>query len=163
MLYISKDAMKFIYHEVKKPRNVETGGILLGAVLRTGDVLITHAIGPGPKAIKKHNEFQKDYDYSVKMLNLLYKRYSIDFLGEWHKHPNNCVKYSPKDYISMVKISRINTWPCFFIIVGNDFSDEENSYINIFSININTKLIHQHPFCIISEPEKLALKKGVNL
>ena len=70
-IYINKDALKFINNEVQISRNIETGGILLGAILRTEDILITHAIGPGPKAIKRHNEFEKDYDYSVKMLNLL--------------------------------------------------------------------------------------------
>ena len=162
-IYISKDALKFINNEVQISRNIETGGILLGAILRTEDILITHAIGPGPKAIKKHNEFQKDYDYSVKMLNLLYRKYSVDFLGEWHKHPNNCIEYSSKDYASMVKISRINTRPCFFIIVGNDFLNEENKYISIFSVVAKDKSIYKHDFHIIDEPEKLALEKGLYL
>jgi integrative and conjugative element protein (TIGR02256 family) len=162
-IYISKDALNFINNEVQISRNAETGGILLGAILRTEDILITHAIGPGPKAIEKHNEFQKDYDYSVKMLNILYRQYSVDFLGEWHKHPNNCIEYSSKDYSSMVKISRINTRPCFFIIVGNDFLNEENKYISIFSVVVKDKSIHKHDFHIADEPEKLAFEKGLHL
>jgi len=87
----------------------------------------------------------------------------VDFLGEWHKHPNNCIEYSSKDYASMVKISRINTRPCFFIIVGNDFLNEENKYISIFSVVAKDKTIYKHDFHIIDEPEKLALEKGLYL
>lgn len=103
------------------------------------------------------------FEYSIKMLNLLYNKYSVCFLGDWHKHPNNCIEYSSKDYVSMVKISRINIRPCFFIIVGDDFLNEENRYINLFSVDTNNKSIHKHPFSIIDEPEKLALEKGVYL
>jgi len=162
-IYISKDALRFINNEVQISQNIETGGILLGVVLQTEDILITHAIGPGPKAIKKHSEFKKDYDYSVKMLNLLYKKYSVDFLGDWHKHPNNCIGYSAKDYASMVRISKINTRPCFFIIVGNDFLSMENEYINVFSVNTKNNSINKHSFYVVDEPEKLALEKGIQL
>ena len=160
-IYISKDALEFIIKEVKKSRNYETGGILLGTVLKTNDVLITHAIGPGPKAIKKQKEFQKDYDYSFRILNLLYKKYSVDFLGEWHKHPSNCIQYSQKDFESMIRISSINTLPCFFIIVGNDFIDVGSKYIKIYSVDIDGILINKHSFAIINHPEKLALEKGM--
>ena len=160
-IYISKDAIKFINNEVKKSRNIETGGILLGVILQTKDILITHASGPGPKAIKKRNEFRKDCDYADRMLNLLYRKYSVDFLGEWHKHPNNCINYSLKDFESMVKISKINTRPCFFMIVGNDYVNEESKYISIYSVVVKENLIQKHDFQIIDEPEKLAFEKGL--
>ncbi len=115
IVYISRDTLRFICQEVTVSRNIETGGILLGVILQTGDNLITHAIGPGPNAIKRSNEFRKDFKYSVKMLNHMYKKYSVDFLGDWHKHPSNGVRYSAKDYASMVRITRINSRPCFFI------------------------------------------------
>jgi transposase len=46
-IYINKDALKFINNEVQISRNIETGGILLGAILRTEDILITHAYTEG--------------------------------------------------------------------------------------------------------------------
>jgi integrative and conjugative element protein (TIGR02256 family) len=162
-IYVSKDALKSINKEVQLTRGIETGGILLGVVLQTNDILITHAIGPGPKAVKTGNVFKKDFEYSVKMLNLLYRKYSVDFLGDWHKHPNNCIEHSSKDYSSMLKISQINIRPCFFIIVGNDFLNENNSCINLFSVGSDNKSIKRHSFTIIDEPEKLAQEKGVYL
>lgn len=162
-IYISKDALKFIYKEVQISRTIETGGILLGVILKTGDILITHAVGPGPKAVKKYDSFQKDYAYSVKVLNSLFKKYSVDFLGDWHKHPTNSIGYSNKDYNSMIEISKLNSRPCFFIIVGDDFSYEENKYINIFSVNKEDNSIVKHQYDIIDNPEKLALEKGIRI
>ncbi|GAA0752058.1 hypothetical protein [Clostridium sartagoforme] len=160
-IYINEDALKIIYKEVQISRNIETGGILLGSVLLTGDILITHATNPGPNAIKKQNEFQKDYDYSNEIINMLYKKYSIDYLGEWHKHPNNCVKYSSIDYASMIKITNLNSRPCLFIIVGNDFSNENRQHISILSVDPRENIIKSHEFNITKEPEKLAIEKGL--
>lgn len=159
IIYISRDAFAFIISEVKKAKNIETGGILLGVILKSKDVLITHAIGPGPKAIKRSSIFQKDYEYSLKMLNILYKKYSVDFLGDWHKHPNNCIEYSKRDYLSMINISKINSRPCFFIIVGNNITEDDGG-IKIYSVN-NSYSIQSYPFQIVDEPEKLALEKGI--
>lgn len=161
-IYINKDALKFIYNEVQISKDIETGGILVGVVLATNDILITHAVGPGPNAIKRYNEFQKDYEYSMKMLNFLYKKYSVDFIGDWHKHPNNNLGYSIKDYTSMIKITYVNKRPCFFIIVGDDFSYENRDHMKIYSVEKLNK-IREHSFLITDKPESIAKEKGILL
>jgi integrative and conjugative element protein (TIGR02256 family) len=162
-VYINKEALEFICNEVKHSRNIETGGILLGVVLKTGDILITHAIGPGPCAIKKYGEFRKDYDYSVKMLYSFYGKYSVDFLGDWHKHPNDSTGYSFKDYISMIKICKSNTQPCFFIIVGSNFIEYNCKEVCLYYVSKKDFGVKKIDFEIIENPEELALDKGLSL
>jgi len=86
------------------------------------DVLVTHATSPGPKAIKKKDLFQKDISYTTQVFNVLSLKYSVDYLGEWHKHPNTYIGYSFMDKKSMVEITEANSRPCYFAIVGNSFS-----------------------------------------
>lgn len=160
-IFINNEALKKIYYEVKKSKAVETGGILLGITLNTGDILITHAIEPGPNAVKKSNEFQKDYDYSLRMLTLLYKKYSVDYIGEWHKHPNNCVNYSKKDHASMLKITKINSLPCFFIIVGTDFTYRDGKYLSIYSVDRKNDSIIRNEYVLSNDVENIAYERGV--
>lgn len=154
-IYLNKEAYDLISIEVKKSHGLETGGILLGVYLKSGDVLITHAIGPGPKAMMERSVFKKDYEYSIKMLNKYYKNYSVDFMGDWHLHPNNCTKYSLKDNKSMRNIATINERKCIFIIVGNDMN------MSVYSSNYRDWKIYKHKIKITDSVEEIANKKGI--
>lgn len=122
MIYIYKDALEKIEIEVKASGNNETGGILLGFYFEDNDFLITHALDAGPKAVKTPIFFRKDYKYSLSIQKRYFKKYSVDYIGEWHKHPNDNTSYSILDYIAMLYISMINQNPCIFSIVGSSFS-----------------------------------------
>ncbi len=71
--------------------DVETGGILVGARSEDGDgsMLVTHATPPGPRAEHGEAFFQRDVEYQQKTLNELHRRYGVQYLGEWHKHPRS--------------------------------------------------------------------------
>lgn len=159
MIYVSLDALNSISKEVEISKNIETGGILLGKLLQNGDVLITHAIGPGPNSIRKQYEFRKDFDYSVRMLEILYSRYSVDFLGDWHKHPTGCVNYSNRDHKSMIRIAAINKKRCYFIIVGDEYN-QINTNIALYSIEADQSTVNKIPFTIVEKPEEIAQTIG---
>lgn len=159
MVYVSLDALNSISKEVEISKNTETGGILLGKLLQNGDVLITHAIGPGPNSIRKQYEFRKDFDYSVRMLEILYSRYSVDFLGDWHKHPTGCVNYSNRDHKSMIRIATINKKRCYFIIVGDEYN-QINTNIALYSIEADQSTVNKIPFTIVEKPEEIAQTIG---
>ena len=158
-VYVSADALNSISRVMQTARSIETGGILLGKDLKNGDMLITHAIGPGPNSIKQQCVFRKDFDYSVKMLNVLYSRYSVDFIGDWHKHPTCCVNYSATDFSSMIKITNTNKKQCFFIIVGDDY-DQINNNLALYTVEINSTVVNKIPFVIVQSPETVACNIG---
>lgn len=161
MIYLSESAIARMDCEVKLARQIETGGILVGVLLCSGDILITHATSPGPKAIKCPNYFIKDYNYTIQILNILYYKYSVDYLGEWHKHPNNIIHYSHKDLCSMRSISSLNSNPCFFIIVGSDFNkNTPREQLKLYSID-DKGMVIETDWDITFAPEELAREKGI--
>ncbi|MDD2218416.1 MAG: Mov34/MPN/PAD-1 family protein [Parabacteroides sp.] len=161
MIYIFRAALQRIVSEVSQANHVETGGILLGVRLLSGDFIITHATSPGPNAVKMPCNFQKDVQYNLHIMNILYRKYSVDYLGEWHKHPNNHVNYSSKDSSSMLYISKINRNPCFFIIVGDSYYiDDLKKHINLFIVN-NFGVVINDDWQITDIPEELAEEKGI--
>jgi integrative and conjugative element protein (TIGR02256 family) len=142
MIYINDAALTRIIYEVEQSPSVETGGILIGIHLQSGDTLITHAIGPGPKAIKEKNFFCKDIVYSEQVLKVLHLKYSVYYLGEWHKHVNDCVRYSHRDRLSMQNISLINSHKCCFIIVGKSLcKSNAANYMRIYGYNLKKKIV----------------------
>ncbi|MCL6479092.1 MAG: Mov34/MPN/PAD-1 family protein [Peptococcaceae bacterium] len=162
MIYIAKSALGRIEAEVLCSMGIETGGILVGVLLKTGDILITHATSPGPKAIKARNFFKKDFNYTVQVFNVLYLKYSVDYLGEWHKHPYDCIRYSQKDKESMLEISVVNTRPCFFIIVSDSFSlANSKCFLKIYGVEKESLRITEYSWEETEEPEKLAMERGI--
>lgn len=162
MIYINKTALERMADEVATSRGIETGGILVGVHLNSGDSLITHVTSPGPKAIKRRNFFQKDFNYTVQIFNVLHRKYSVDYLGEWHKHPEDYLQYSPKDRQSMFEITEINPRPCSFAIVGDSFSYlKSKNYLKIYTVNKNTRKISVENWEITEEPERVAVENGI--
>ena len=85
---ILRQAMDVIRREALKS-DIETGGILIGARSEDGAVLVTHATPPGPAAVHNAVFFQRDVAFQQSILNDLHRRYGVQYLGEWHKHPRN--------------------------------------------------------------------------
>lgn len=79
----------------------ETGGVLVGYWARLGrEVIITHAVGPGPNAVHVPKRFVPDAEYQEREIARLYswsgRRQT--YLGDWHTHPNTVMgKLSRQD------------------------------------------------------------------
>lgn len=86
---IAEEAQTFMQELVKKNPGVETGGVLAGYRDETGNVFITKASHPGPKAIQSATKFEKDVEYCQSFLDRLYleSEQTIVYVGEWHSHP----------------------------------------------------------------------------
>lgn len=96
-VFILRQAMDVIRRESLK-FDIETGGILIGSRSNDGAILVTHATPPGPEAL--HNEvfFKRDVVFQQAALNKIYRRYGVQYLGEWHKHPRNLPVPSGGDF-----------------------------------------------------------------
>lgn len=87
-VFILRQAMDVIRREALK-FEIETGGILIGSRSQDGDILVTHATPPGPAAVHNAVYFKRDVAYQQAALNSLHRRYGVQYIGEWHKHPRN--------------------------------------------------------------------------
>lgn len=96
-VFILRQAMDVIRREALK-FDIETGGILIGSRSGDGGVLVTHATPPGPAAVHNAVYFKRDVAYQQAVLNNLHRRYGVQYLGEWHKHPRSLPVPSGGDF-----------------------------------------------------------------
>lgn len=76
----------------------ETGGILLGRHF-PGLFHVTHMVGPGPGARHYKTSFIPDRDWQYEQIDALYGQLSgsLDYLGDWHTHPQGSLSPSETD------------------------------------------------------------------
>src|SRR5690348_5578276 len=60
---LSRTAVALIRHESQQALPLETGGVLIGFI-EGATAAVTHATGPGPRAIHHLTGFQRDGDYA---------------------------------------------------------------------------------------------------
>jgi integrative and conjugative element protein (TIGR02256 family) len=87
---------------------LETGGVLLGYwVDKSSELVISHAIGPGPRAINGAQSFVPDYKYQEAEVARLYAETGrvSTYLGDWHSHPLEGVYLSRRDLRTLRRIA----------------------------------------------------------
>jgi len=99
-----KSTIEFLIAESNRKYPSETGGILVGK-FEHETVVVSMALGPGPKAIHRRNNFIRDGSYSQEKLEEYISRTKgeFDYLGEWHSHPINTGP-SVRDLVSIKEI-----------------------------------------------------------
>lgn len=104
---LPKQILKQMQDLVAENPSIETGGVLAGYTNESGNVVITHASGPGPNAIKLPTKFEKDIEYCQAFLDDLFTSTNkkIVYVGEWHSHPNGCNHPSGTDIKSLSTIA----------------------------------------------------------
>ncbi len=87
---INSETLQAMRDLVKEKGKLETGGVLAGIADAEGNILITHASGPGPSAVHKQTEFRKDVPFCQGFLDTLYIESANKtlYVGEWHSHPD---------------------------------------------------------------------------
>ena len=85
---IKKGVIALFEEEVDKAAGLETGGILMG-YLDGHKICITKASKAGPKAIHDEIYFKADPDYIDMFIDMevANSKGRIQYLGEWHTHP----------------------------------------------------------------------------
>jgi len=90
----------------------ETGGVLMGyRAHNSAERVATHVIGPGPNAIHEEFRFVPDHDYQLAEITRLYETSGrrLEYLGDWHSHPNAEGYLSDKDLETLNRIARSRT------------------------------------------------------
>lgn len=88
----------------------ETGGILIGYKDKSGNHVITHATGPGPKAHHGITYFEADHKYCQGVLNKIFDltKGELTFLGDWHTHPWGALELSSRDHKTLIELASDN-------------------------------------------------------
>jgi integrative and conjugative element protein (TIGR02256 family) len=103
---ISKAALEEMRDMVKDKKGIETGGVLAGVIDSSGNIKITHASGPGPKAVHSRIKFEKDIEFCQNFLDKLFldTNKKMVYVGEWHSHPSSDNRPSSIDIKSLSEI-----------------------------------------------------------
>ncbi len=104
---ISKEVIQFMQGLIKENPTIETGGVMAGRMDENGDIIVTHASEPGPKAVQSAMKFEKDVEYCQRFLDNLYiqSNQKVVYIGEWHSHPSLCNHPSGTDIKSLSEIA----------------------------------------------------------
>lgn len=97
------DAYQRIFEEARISPGRETGGILVGRGFHLNGqsvLVIVAASGPGLSADRRGYTYAPDVDERQRELDVwceAYRAYSVDYVGEWHKHPPGVHQLSSGD------------------------------------------------------------------
>jgi hypothetical protein len=86
--------------------SLETGGILIGHSDASGWIRVTHASGPGPRAVHQPTYFLRDTEYCAAILADCYEKFGVDYIGEWHSHVGRLNQPSTGDLLTLNGIMR---------------------------------------------------------
>lgn len=102
---------------------LETGGILLG--WRRGvDRIVVDVVGPGRNALHGRIRFLPDHRWQVSEITRTFHATGgdIDYLGDWHTHPDGFAQMSSEDVKTLTRISRRVPGALMLILAGPDFA-----------------------------------------
>jgi integrative and conjugative element protein (TIGR02256 family) len=76
-------------------------------VAESRETVVTHLIGPGPRAIFKEDSFTPDVDFQQAEIDRLYQGSGRKdtFLGDWHTHPRSTPSLSLTDHAAIRAIA----------------------------------------------------------
>lgn len=119
---INRDALIL---EATRTAPRETGGVVMG-YRAGGAIVITHVIGPGPRAQHGPHDFLPDHEYHEEEIGRIYKATyrRATYLGDWHTHPGGTSTLSLLDRRTMRRIARSPEARCpdplMIILSGGD-------------------------------------------
>lgn len=100
-------ALEEALREAERAFPLETGGLLLGWSPQAGRVVISHVIGPGPRATHRRASFAPDAAWQEQQLAEAYEAAGrrLQYLGDWHTHPRGTVCLSARDRATLQQIA----------------------------------------------------------
>lgn len=135
---IHRDVLAFVERESAGSPRTETGGVLAGrGSLEGGEVHVTHASGPGPRARRTRYSFARDTPFCQRFLDDVAIRTggSVDYVGEWHKHHEPVPRPSWRDLQTAAEVAHNPDYHvrlCLLLIIGE--SDRRSS-LRAFIVN----------------------------
>jgi integrative and conjugative element protein (TIGR02256 family) len=102
---IAPSVIELIAAESRRSRDGnETGGAVFGFDASIhGPPLISHALGPGPQAIREPKRFLRDLEYTRRAAEAIHEESAAQWIGEWHTHPCGEPEPSDADIVSYLR------------------------------------------------------------
>lgn len=141
---IQESVLEFLEAESLASPRMETGGVLAGrGSLAEGEIVITHASGPGPSAKRTPCSFARDKEYCQSFLDRLAveSRGEVDYLGEWHKHHETEPRPSGQDITTAADIAAdpgYHVSLCLLLIMG---ASNRRGSIRVFVVYPNRMVL----------------------
>lgn len=139
-VWLANRALDEMCEESVARHPLESGGVLLG--WRTGkDRVVINVLGPGPKALHGRHQFFPDHAWQVSEIHRIFHETDddIDYLGDWHSHPNGESAMSGEDHTTLRRIAKRVPEPLMLIIGGN--INDENWKMNCWKGCLHPGLI----------------------
>lgn len=133
---------------------VETGGVLLGW-RDGGDRIITGLVGPGPNALHGRYTFLPDHAWQIARIREAFDASlgDLDYLGDWHTHPDGLAEMSNMDCKTLSRIERRVKSPLMMIAAGSGKNWTINGWSG-FRSSFFANLRPQHePVMLFDPPE----------
>lgn len=126
-VWIASSVMQEMCRHAAELSPLETGGIMLG--WRSGnDCVVADMRGPGLAALHGRYNFLPDHSWQIAEIRAAFAatRGDLDYLGDWHSHPQGVAAMSSQDDTTLRKIARRVTNPLMLILAdtreGSDWT-----------------------------------------
>lgn len=107
-LWLPANVRSALCAEADDKHPLETGGVLLGyRAEHEQHLVVTHVVGPGPRAVHERDRYAPDHAYHTTEIARVYASTSggVDYLGDWHTHPGAAPYMSRKDVATLRRIA----------------------------------------------------------
>lgn len=156
---IFESEIKIIAEQAEIWGELETGGELYGYFLHNGTLVIMFATPPGKNAIHRANIFQQDYHFFLRASSMLFNRFSLNFIGNWHSHHFMEIKtLSRMDIANLKRIAQKNNFSrlCQLLITFEYCPETDNSgQYSKYETNIKS---YYYPDAATGLPRKCSVK-----
>lgn len=118
-VWLSSHVMQLMCDYARDLSPLENGGIVLG--WRSGkDRIVVDIRGPGPSALHGRHCFIPDHTWQVTEIHRAFEESGgdLDYLGDWHSHPDGVAEMSNLDSATLLRISRRVKEPLMLIVAG---------------------------------------------
>lgn len=107
-LWVAESAMGLMLELADRHYPFETGGMFLGYEAGNGEAVVTHLIGPGPRAKHSRFRFSPDSEYQQAELETHFRATNgrETYLGDWHTHPHSNSRLSWVDKKTLARIAK---------------------------------------------------------
>ncbi|WP_198028161.1 Mov34/MPN/PAD-1 family protein [Bradyrhizobium murdochi] len=120
IVWLSSHVLRLMCRHARELSPLENGGILLG--WRSGEYdIVVDLRGPGPCALHGRHSFIPDHAWQVSEINRAFEAScgDLDYLGDWHSHPDGIAEMSDLDSATLLRIARRVNAPLMLIVAGS--------------------------------------------
>lgn len=109
IMLLAKSAYRAIESDCLVHGPNESGGVLPGRKMGE-EFIVPFSIGAGPRAARTPVHFSPDSSRQQVVLDFLFERFAVDYLGDWHRHPGAYDQPSEHDVRTARRIVTDPAW-----------------------------------------------------